>query len=565
MVECGWTEKKIALQITPPFGIFPPEPVSYANVRYGRSGVKGVETVKTNLTGKAEFCYTRGFTPYVSIQKTDYVFSDRPIRKISELGDVSWGSSSEWFKVTGLYKTIFSLKKPVVEVEEVIEKVCKVWKTMADPNVPSKLVTYFTPYLPISISAAEWVCQDLDITERINDVKAKVIIAGSTIAEIPIINGYGSRVDIGRLPAFTSILKSLTSRGISSIPIEISILNKKEGSTIFPFSVEIPTPEVPTPEVPTPEVPIPEIRQVCTVGEEQTVRCADGTIIVTHVCEKDPITGINFWNPTGRPCPVPELGKVAKIMVPPDGELRAFEGMDVTITASVMCGASPSHGEPAILIIDGEQVASKNTSQGFVSFKWTATTEPARTHRVVVSVPKSDQCPMHGEARDSKPITVSRIIPGTLEQLRMEREAYQSQLAALREERKRIREMSLAARAAVTPITIPVTPPVELPITPPTTPPVEPPITPPVEPPVGPPVEPQPGIIDIPSIITPPTEYPIEIFINGVLKGSPPLEVEVDPGTYHITVKLTNFTPLDRKVTITEGQTLTITNMEFLL
>ena len=143
----------------------------------------------------------------------------------------------------------------------------------------------------------------------------------------------------------------------------------------------------------------------------------------------------------------------------------------------------------------------------------------------------------------------------------MEREAYQSQLATMREERKRIREMSIAERAAVTPITIPVTPPIELPITIPVTPPVEPPITPPVEPPV----EPQPGIIDIPSIITPPTEYPIEIFIDGVLKGSPPLEVEVDPGTYHITVKLTNFTPLDRKVTITEGQTLTITNMEFLL
>lgn len=352
-------------------------------------------------------------------------------------------------------------------------------------------------------------------------------------------------------PAYAPALPTV----VGTIQIEILIPNKVSGHKIYTFDVDI------IAAVPEVEVEIPEVRPVCTVGEEQTVRCADGTIIVTHVCEKDPITGINFWNPTGRPCPVPELGKVAKILVPPDGELRAYEGMDVTITASVMCGASPSHGEPAILIIDGEQVASNNTSQGFVSFKWTATTEPARTHRVVVSVPKSDKCPMHGEARDSKPIIVSRIIPGIQEQLRIEREAYQSQLATMREERKRIREMSLAARAAVTPITIPVTPPVELPITPPTTPPFEPPITPPVEPPV----EPQPGIIDIPFIPTPPTKYLIEIFIEGVLKGPPPLKVEVDPGTYHITVKLTNFTQLDRKVTIAEGQTLTITDMEFLL
>ena len=553
MVECGWNEREIIIKTSPI--------VKNAMVQYGiKEGL--INETKTNSDGIASFCWPATVTVYVSLQKIDYVFSD--LLSVPKVPNcfypypqcINWGGSSKWYRMLPWVrsKTIYSFEKPpeLPPVGEVIEKVCKVWKTMAYPNVPSKLVTYFTPSLPISISAAEWVCQDLDITERINDVKAKVMIAGSTIAEIPIINGYGSRVDIGRLTGFTFILNSLTSRGISSIPIEILIPNKDRGDTTFPFNVEIPTPEVPITEV-----PIPEIRQVCTVGEEQTVRCADGTIIVTHVCEKDPITGMNFWNPTGRPCPVPELGKVAKIMVLPDGELRAFEGMDVTITASVMCGASPSHGEPAILIIDGEQVASKNTSQGFVSFKWTATTEPARTHRVVVSVPKSDKCPMHGEARDSKPITVSRIIPGIEERLRIEREAYQSQLEAMREERRRIREMSLAARAATLPTTIPVIPSIE----PYTTPPVEPPITPPVEPPV----EPQPGVIDIPSIITPPTEYPIEIFIDGVLKGSPPLKVEVDPGTYHITVKLTNFTPLDRKVTITEGQTLTITNMEFLL
>ena len=194
--------------------------------------------------------------------------------------------------------------------------------------------------------------------------------------------------------------------------------------------------------MPRPEVRIPDSEQICVLGDKKTARCADRTDITTHVCEQDATTGLNQWMPTGRPCPQPQLGKTARILTSAEGDLRAYEGMDVTIAASVMCGATPSNGEPAFLIIDGEQVGSKKTIQGFVTFTWKATTEPARTHRIVVRIPKSDQCPAHDEASDSKTITVSRIIPGIEEQLRIEREEYKSQLGLLREERKRIRELS---------------------------------------------------------------------------------------------------------------------------
>ena len=323
--------------------------------------------------------------------------------------------------------------------------------------------------------------------------------------------------------------------------IKIKIPNK-DGVTykIFTYTVTIPGIRLE-----------PVIKPICTEGEEKRITCPDGTVIVTHICKKDPTTGINRWAPTGKPCPPLELGKVARILVAPDGELRAYEGMDITITASVMCGATPSNGEPAILLVDGVEIARKNTSQGFVSLKWTATAEPSRTHKICISVPKSEQCPMYGGARDCRTITVSRMIPGIEEQLRLEREEYQARLDALREERKRIREMSLAAAAAAREaagVTIPVTE-----IIP--TPPVE-----EVEP-----EEPHPGIIYIPSIPAPPlTEYPINIFIDGVLKGTPPLRVEIPPGTHTIKVELKNFTPLHRTVTVVEGQTLTITDLEFI-
>ena len=546
MVKCSRIQKRIIVQIaTPPGNI---EPVPYASIRYGKKINVAQETIKAGATGKAEFCYLRGINPYISIQKTDYIFSDRPIFKKPE--HMSWGASSDWFKVTGLYKTIFSLKKPIVDVDEILEKVCTAWKTVADPQVPLELATYFTASLPISINNAVWECPNLNTTENINGVKALVKINRSVVAKIPITNGYGSSVDLGRLPAFTSVLKSLTSRGASIIPIEISIPNKGIGDTSFTFDVAIPRPEIPRPET-----RIPDIEQICVLGDRKTARCTDGTEIITHVCEQDRTTGINQWMPTGRPCPQPQLGKTARILTSVEGDLRAYDGMDVTIAASVMCGASPSNNEPAFLIIDGEQIASKKTTQGFVTFTWRATTEPTRTHRIVVRIPKSDQCPAHGEASDSKTITVSNVIPGIEEQLKLERDEYKSQLGLLREERKRIRELSTTA-----PVTAIFKPPVISPITPP----FEPPVTPPLEPPVEPP-ETQPGIINIPSIPTPPmTEYPINVFIDGVLKGQPPIELEVSAGTHNIKVELKNFTPLNKKVNIIEGQTLIITDMEFL-
>jgi hypothetical protein len=74
-----------------------------------------------------------------------------------------------------------------------------------------------------------------------------------------------------------------------------------------------------------------------------------------------------------------------------------------------------------------------------------------------------------------------------------------------------------------------------------------------------------PGIIEIPAVEAPPGfEYP-NIFIDGVLKGPPPLTIEVDPGKHEIRVDLKNFTPLYRNVTLTEGQTLSVTDMRFTL
>lgn len=547
MVKCGWTEKRIIVQVLPSPGSI--EQVEYANVRYGRSKDVTQKKLTTNVMGKVEFCYVRGLNPYISIQKTNYIFSTRPITKKPD--NTSWGASSDWIKVIGPYLTIYSLKKPDLPVID-FKEICESWKTTADPQVPSELVTFFTPSLPISIKNAKWECPNLNISENITGVNALIKINRSTITEIPITNGYSRRVDIGDIPAFSPALESLKSRGSGIIPIEI-IIPGKDTSPSLSQEYDV---LIPLPKTTIPEIPLPDVKPICELGEQKTATCADGSTIITHVCKTEPVTGLNQWAPTGRPCPTPQMGKTAKILTAPDGKLQAFDGMSVTIAASVMCGATPSNGEAAFLIIDGEQVASKTTSYGFVSFTWKATAEPSRTHRIVVRVPQSTQCPAHGEASDSKTITVSRSSLNIEEQLAQERSDYKEGLALLREERKRIRELSLPTDLTP-PITPPITPPVELPITPP--------VEPPVEPPITPPVELIPGVISIPSIPAPPlTEYPINIFIDDVLKGSPPLNVEVQPGIHYIRVELKNFIPLNKKVTVNEGQTLIITNMEFL-
>jgi len=316
------------------------------------------------------------------------------------------------------------------------------------------------------------------------------------------------------------------------------------GKPEYRFTKEV---SIPTLE----EVPMP--KEICAIGEEKTIFCpVDGSTIVIARCEKDPVTGRNRFVPTGNACPPPELGKVAKILTYPEGApLEAYEGMDVTITTGVMCGAMPSNGETARFIVDGVKVAEAKTVSGFVTFKWAATTEPSKTHKICVSVPKSEQCPKYGEARDCKTITVGRMVPGIEEQLKMEREEYQKGLEALRQERERIRKLPQPAIYKVPPVPgIPGIP----------TPPV---VTPPIIPVV--PEVPKPGKISIPSVGIPPkVEFPVIIYIDGERIGSPPITIDADPGTHTIRVELKGFPTIYKKISVTAGETITLTDLEFL-
>jgi hypothetical protein len=246
-----------------------------------------------------------------------------------------------------------------------------------------------------------------------------------------------------------------------------------------------------------------------------------------------------------------ELGKVVKIITYPEGaELEAYDGQEITVTASVMCGLTRSSGEEAVFEADGIEAARTNTSNGFVSFKWKATVEPARAHKLCVSVPKSGNCPNFGSARDCRMIAVSRIRPGIEEQLKKEREEYRKSLQAIEDERRRIRELyqtvpiseaEAAASAAPAP-TISITPEITPEIT----------------------VPPRLGTIVIPSIPKPiKIGFPINIKIDGESKGEPPVSVDVEPGTHIITAELRGFTPISKKVKVESDQTVTITDIIF--
>lgn len=314
-------------------------------------------------------------------------------------------------------------------------------------------------------------------------------------------------------------------------------------------------PNLPDCNIPAASLSVPAlipaaITQPCTEGETKMFRCPNGTEIVIARCKRDPTTGINVFVPTGDQCEIPkmfsELGKTVKILTYPAGAaLEAFDGMDVTITASVVCGASPSSGETAIFLVDGNEISRGTTSGGFVSFTWKATVDPSRTHKLCVSVPKSSQCSEFGEARDCKTITVSRSVPDVMEKLKKERESYIGQLEAQRIEREKIREISLTLPQQPYVPTVPTVPTVpEVPI---------------VSTPVLPPVEKVPGIIDIPVVTAPPgVPYPIEIRIDGNIIGPPPVYKEVTPGTHTVTISLKGFTPISKKVSLTAGQILTI-------
>ncbi len=313
--------------------------------------------------------------------------------------------------------------------------------------------------------------------------------------------------------------------------------------------------------VPTGNVcPVPPIKQVCKIGDERTILCPDNSVIVSQRCEVDPTTNINRWVPTGNTCPPSELGKQIKILVYPAGaSLEAYDGQEVTITASVTCGFSPSNGESAIFLVDGNEISRGTTEQGFVSFKWTATPEPSRTHKICVSVPKSSQCSQYGEARDCKTITVSRVIPGIEEQLKKEREAYLALLEGTRAERERIRQLTSiipegTQQPVITPTPIVIQPPtcpsgqVYDPVTQTC-------ITPTTPTPPGPGT----GIISVPSVKIPPgVEFPIEIYIDGQLIGAPPVYREVSAGTHSVRIQLKGFTPISLKVDVPAGGVKTI-------
>lgn len=304
-------------------------------------------------------------------------------------------------------------------------------------------------------------------------------------------------------------------------------------------------------EVSAPAIPIPEIPEICEIGDEKKVTCPDGTAVVTARCEKDTTTGRNKWVLTGKSCPPLELGKTVKIITYPEGaEFEAYDGQEMTVTASVMCGLTRSSGEQAVFQVDAVEAARANTTNGFVSFKWKATVEPSRTHKLCVSVPKSDKCPNYGSARDCKTIFVSRQVPGIEEQLKKEREAYQLSLKAMEDERKRIRELYQTVPAATGEAEAQVISPT-ISITPEITPPE---VT----------LPPRLGTIKIPLIPKPfKIEFPINIKIDGESKGEPPISVDVEPGTHIITAELRGFTPISRKVRVESGQTVTISDIIF--
>jgi len=293
-------------------------------------------------------------------------------------------------------------------------------------------------------------------------------------------------------------------------------------------------------------------KEVCQIGYVRKIRCPDGSEIVIEKCEKDPTTGRNRWVPTGNTCPPLEMGKIVKILTYPEGAaLEAFDGQEVTVTASVVCGLTLSSGETATFEVDGAEVARGTTSSGTVSFKWKATVEPSRTHKLCVSVPKSAQCPKYGSARDCKTITVSRIIPGIEEQLIKEREEYAKGIEALRQEQERIRELIQPAISAI-PIVpyIPAIPFIPTIPTVPTVPEV--------------PEVPKLGKISIPSVEIPfGVEYPVIIYIDGERIGSPPVLLDADPGTHTVRIELKGFTPISKKISVIAGETTVLTGLRF--
>lgn len=150
--------------------------------------------------------------------------------------------------------------------------------------------------------------------------------------------------------------------------------------------------------------------------------------------------------PVERPkIEIPEIPKIPELPALPktvkiETLKQAFMGQEVPIMVTVFCGAKPSTGEWAALYIGATKVDEQKTSGGRVVFRWVA--EPG-THKIIVDVPPSDFCPQSG--RSSTEIDVSSEVPEIYEKLAREREAYKLEREKILEQRRKIREMEVAA------------------------------------------------------------------------------------------------------------------------
>lgn len=176
--------------------------------------------------------------------------------------------------------------------------------------------------------------------------------------------------------------------------------------------------------------------KVCTEGEKRNpIICWDGTVIQTEICRD------NAWVPSGETCPTTLPERVIRLALPK----IVYEGQAVDIIAQVYCGSALSTGEPATLTVDGVDVQTKSTSAGEVRFRWTAKGTGIR--KVCVYIPENLKCPVAGS--ECETITISAYVGDIREQIKSEKEAYEEELARLRELRRLERKPAGASAPGV--------------------------------------------------------------------------------------------------------------------
>jgi hypothetical protein len=168
--------------------------------------------------------------------------------------------------------------------------------------------------------------------------------------------------------------------------------------------------------------------KICEEGEKRSPHtCWDKSTINTEVCRS------NAWVPSGESCPTMLPRRVMEMAIPTIG----YVGQAIEIVVQAYCGVALSSGEPAILVIDGEEIRTKNTLAGLVSFKWTAA--GVGMHNVCANIPVNPNCPVPGSV--CKTITVSAYVAELSEQIKAEKAAYTTELERLRKLRDIEREM----------------------------------------------------------------------------------------------------------------------------